>query len=204
MLKASGYTLISLMIGLAVASALLSAALLWARTSLTTHQLVLKTTAMEDELSRLIQLMRSQIRRAGYDGLTATRLLSQKPRSDSPFYPAFTINAHPEEMTDSCILFHYDKNHNGVKNAQHPSEQMGFRLRQQAIEYRMSNRLCHSSGWHDLTSVTVLVITHLEFKFIPMPDQSNGAFVLITLRAALKHSPDIQRTLTTTVTVRNF
>ena len=204
MLKIGGYSLVSLMVSLAIGSALLGTAFYWARTTLKTHQLVLQTMAMEDEMSRVMQLMHLQLRRAGYDGHAVKRLLAGQSRTDSPFSPALQIASHSAEPDSSCVLLRYDKNHNGGLDAGQPVEQLGFRLRNRAIEYRVGDRNCQASGWHDLTSPTVLIIKHLAFEVARIPAKHNSAIVSITLEASLSQAPDITRQMVSTVVVRNF
>ncbi|QPG06504.1 prepilin-type N-terminal cleavage/methylation domain-containing protein [Salinimonas marina] len=204
MLKQHGYSLISLMISLTLGSVLLGAAFYWAQITLKRHQLVLQTMAMEDEMSRVLQLMRLQLRRAGYDGLAVERLLAGEDRTDSPFFPALQVSSHAGETDHSCVVFRYDKNHNGRLDSAQPVETLGFRLHNQAIEYRVGGRSCQASGWHDLTSSSVLMINHLAFEVARLPAKNNSAMIRITFEAALSQDPDIARQVVSTLWVRNF
>ncbi len=202
MLAARGYTLVSIMVGLTLSALLLTGALQWARHTLLLHQHLLLTMRMENELARLLQLITTELRRAGYDAQAAARLLNQQPRSDSPFVPALAVNSYPGEVAHSCILFHYDKNQNGRLDGHAPAEQLGFRLHDGTVEYRVDGRLCHHSGWHDLTSKSVLTITDLQFSATASQPGAGAMNIVISAHAA--GLPENTRTHQRNVMIRNY
>ncbi|WP_137166396.1 hypothetical protein [Salinimonas lutimaris] len=203
MLTQRGISLTGLLVALAISGLLLSAASTFAARVLVNHTLMQHTLRMEDELNRLIQLMASEIARAGYDGAAAMRAYHGQSRALSPFYPALVTGHHPAEPANSCVLFNYDKNHDGLRTVNSPAEVLGFRLRNHAVEYRIAGKPCTAGGWQDLSDPATSRIIMLSFILEHSAD-GQATRVIIRLEGHLSGYPDISRTLQHSVLLRNY
>lgn len=203
MLTQRGISLTGLLVALAIGGLLLSIASSFAARVLVNHTLMQHTLRMEDELNRLVQLMVSEVARAGYDGTAAMRAYHGQSRALSLFYPALMIDHHPAEPANSCVLFGYDKNHDGLRTMNSPAEILGFRLRNQAVEYRIAGKTCSAGGWQDLSDPATSRIVLLSFTLEHSAD-SQATRLIIRLEGHLTGHPDISRTLQHTVLLRNY
>ena len=198
-----GISLVGLLISLAIGGLLLSAASSFAARVLVNHTIMQHTLRMEDELNRLMQLMASHIARAGYDGSAATRAYQGQSRGLSAFFPGLTLGHHLHEPANSCVLFAYDKNKDGERTVNNPAEELGFRLHNQAVEYRVAGKSCTAGGWQDLTDPATSRITLLSFTLLHSADSQTSS-VQIQLAGQLNGYPDIHRELQRTVLLRNY
>jgi prepilin-type N-terminal cleavage/methylation domain-containing protein len=142
----------------------------------------------------------------------------------STILPANTwtiLSPFSEIVVDSnCILFTYDRPYeengklippNGVLNFAGPNERYGFRLNSErkAIEMRQTASNCtDTSGWRRLTDEHSVDITDLEIENLSTSVMSAGYEVefrkfKITLTGRLKDDPIIERTIQSTINVRN-
>ncbi len=183
---------------------------------------------LSTELRGAMDFVSRDLRRAGYwagePGLD--------PVTGNPFTTAqydLTVGAVGGEPADSCITFAYDRDrdkHVGVgsrgtsgKNTDTDNvEQFGFRLHDGAVETRVSGSGpgCRQGRWQDVTNLTV-EITSLRFAVhrnttnLSRPGSSctnndycqQGRLVEITLGGQLANRPQTQRTLISTVQIRN-
>ncbi len=197
-----GYTLTGLLVAMTIGVILLTAAIKFV-TGLMTQQLsAIQQLDLENQVARLAILISSEVQRAGYDANAHLYFLSGQKRHVSPFYPAFKINAHPGEPTGSCILFQYDKNHNGVLDTEPFTESRGFRLHHGAIEARVAGKSCHTGGWPDISDPEHVTIT--EFSLSPVVQ--SGTSILLALKLSGQHRDNTQLTasLNWPVLVRNY
>ena len=165
----SGFTLIEIMIalalGLVVIAALISLYIVTVRGSAD----AIRATRLNHDLDSALLLITNDIRRSGY---WAGAIAGADSRNN-PFTAA-TTNV---QIHGNCIVYTYDANVNGVVN---DDEYFGFRLNNGAIQMRMTGSAttertteaasCTSnSGWEALTindaSNEQLTITRLTFSF---------------------------------------
>lgn len=197
-----GYTLTSLLVSMSIGISLLGAGAAFAL-NLSKQQLaVSQTLELQNHVKRLGLLISTELRRAGYDGMAGARFISGTARDSSPFHPAFKLGVSDGHGPGSCVLFHYDKNHNGIIEAQPHSELLGFRLNNGAIEARVDGRDCSQSGWQDLTDPTYLKVEHFQISSVAASDA--GALLSVRIEARLMRDPSVSARLYWPVTVRNY
>lgn len=170
----SGLTITELLISVALGMGIISAVLLAYLASHTSAMNTLASSRLNQELGTLMNLMASELRRDGYTAAV-----------DSPGFPldnAFNLIDHTalavfdspagnnrQGVTGrgSCIVFAYDRNQDGVVDA---DELGGFRLNAGAVEIRTAGSTadpgsCASAGntWVDLTDAAFVTVTLLDF-----------------------------------------
>lgn len=192
-----------LMIALALGSMLIVSAVTLIGSSVTFNQKVLLKIRLQQELDAIAVLISREVRRAGYDGHSvALWILDQA--DTSPFSDSISISHFPSEMPDSCILFSYDENHNGVLDTDKGNELFGFRLKNGAIEIRRNGAECEKGGWEDLSDSRLIEINKLQFSsFIHENQRVSRHYINIELMASAKGFPRINKKIATSVLVRN-
>lgn len=153
-----GFTLVELMIASSLSMLLVSLAISLSSRLHTTNAQLQLSSMIEDDLRAIQSVLTQSISKANYTALTSLELTGELRT------PVDTINlsAYPKEEHNSCITFGYDKNHDGTINAE-DKEFLGYRLRDNAIEYRVDAKACSELGWFDLTDVKTISINHLSF-----------------------------------------
>ncbi|QCZ93015.1 hypothetical protein [Salinimonas iocasae] len=196
-----GYTLTSLLISMSIGVSLLGAGATFAMNLSQKQLIVSQQLELQNHIKRVGLLISAELRRAGYDGKAEHRFISGLPRTSSPFYPAFSLGMSTGHLEGSCILFHYDKNHNGQLDELPRSEFLGFRLNNGAIESRVGAKDCSQTGWEDVTDSTYLRVNKFHIKGI----QSSGVGALLSLEisAELTRAPDVNSQIHWPVVVRN-
>lgn len=188
MLVARGFTLTEMMMAMTISSVFFVSATGISASHLQRQAVLHHKLALLDEITLLEQAISTELRRAGFISLPLTDyLLSADMRL--PFN-RIDVDAFPGEDTRSCITFSYDKNKNGALDISSPAEQLGFRLRDKTIEYRMSGRSCGQSGWQDLSTPGKIAVTAFSVDG-PYP-ATYGVFFEIALRAQAVAAPSLQ------------
>lgn len=195
-----GTTLVELLVALAITSAFFaSAATLTlqqlARLATLHHQLML-----EEDIRLVVRAVRTELQRAGYVALPLEQRLS--PPSSAAVFAQLTRAEYPGEQANSCVLFAYDKNKNGIAERHNPAELLGFRLRDGALEYRMAGRTCVQSGWQDITSATHIRLR--QFVFGTPVAAGYGAAVPVAITGESVANPALRHTTTFTVVLPNI
>lgn len=161
----------------------------------------LQLSQLHEEATAALELMVSDIRRAGFRSNAHLQVVDPSAAS-TDFDAALVISQHVDEAANSCILFSYDENQNGVRDE--PAELFGYRLRDGQIQRRQAATDCNSSGWQALTSRDMVTISALQFILL---EQSVGSLVeqrlALSFVAASPQDPTLQRPLATAVVVRN-
>ena len=174
MLRSAGFTQTELMIGMAVGLLVIAGGYRFYQLNLNASRAALAAAQLDAEARAALALMAGDLRRAGFRAFDP----SLQPAAASPFGPVgdLRLGQAPGEAADSCILFSYDRNADGLlgvgRNGQGGAarnrvnvEQFGFRLHRGALEVRLSGTThdCSSGQWQDLTSAGVRV-TALRFR----------------------------------------
>jgi len=162
MLGTRGFSLVELSIGMLMSLSLVVFATAGAtklREALTHLQ---QQIVVNNELRLLTQTVGLQLRRSGYIAISMDKLL--RDLGTLSFPPSPTIGHHPDEPENSCVLFAYDKNSDGIISAHAPAEKLGFRLRSHALEYRVAERTCEQGGWHDMSDTEAIVVTAFSIE----------------------------------------
>ncbi len=148
--KSSGFSLIELMISLAISTLLLASLGSFMISNLQANSLNLKTNKLNQEMRRTIDFIERGIRRAGYFSNTSDTFLA------SNIY----------RPTEDCLLFSYDTtNTNNIR--------AGFKLVDGAIQYRndtnttLANPSTCAGGtkWDQLTDSSIVVVDKLKFCY---------------------------------------
>ena len=123
----------------------------------------------------------------------------------NPFDDSLIIASYGAESANSCINFAYDRNKNGVLDPSPSNEKYGYRLKDGAVEIRLSGSACDASGWHDLTDPKIIKVTALKFIVEQTTVQSvTQTRINIEFQAGLKKHPDILRRINTSVLLENY
>lgn len=203
MLSCRAFTLIELLISLLLGS-MVVLAITTALVNVSQQILWLQQVSrLNNELSVVSSLIEQQMLNMGYDAHAIIRKQSV-PRQLSPFAKSLVISAYPGEQTDSCILFSYDKNHDGKLSLKSPNERFGFRLNNKAIEFRIKGADCAKKKWQDLTDSKNISIDNVKFllqqsNFGSQPTQG----IKLTIQASLKSNSQISMTSMRFIPLRN-
>ena len=178
MLAEKGFSLTELMISSVIGILVVVAA---TRFLASLHHTLLDTrlaNALEDELRSLQELITQQVSRADY---IAYPPLATMPNLMTPALSStLQISHFGSEQANSCIIFSYDKDNSGSYEHE-KNEILGYRLRNKAIEYRVSSKHCNQGGWHDLTDTKTTSIT--RFQFALSTDTSWGKAIHVSIDA---------------------
>jgi prepilin peptidase dependent protein B len=162
--------MISLALGMGVISAILLGYLATYRSSLQT----LAASRLQQELGTLMELMVSELRRAGYSaGLTAGNAVTGNAfnvagQTALGVFSSMSAAALQDGRgRGSCIVFAYDRDEDGLLAAE---ELSGFRLNGEALQIRLAGNpanpaSCASTGssWLELSDPGSISISLLDF-----------------------------------------
>lgn len=164
---------------------------------LATNTSTLKMTRLDQELRAVMMMLTSDLRRAGGWGGVVNQVISRTP-IPNPF-SQISVSAD-----SSCILYSYDYKNNN--NPLDTNNQYGFRLdtKDGAVEMRQAGAGCEDTGWQNLTDENSIEITVLKIEsFSSSAGRVTVRQYRITLTGRLKNDPAVERTLQSTVKVRN-
>lgn len=176
MLRFQGFTLVELLIAATLGALVISYAT--SNVAMLHHaflQMQLEL-ALKDEIRTLHHYLKRNLRQADFNMPPALSPINLNPTAGS----SISISNFPKEKKHSCVTFSFDKNHNG-KVTQAEGELMGFRLRDYAIEQRVSGASCKAKGWHDITDSQSLRITH--FSIAPIQHNALGGVYEVEIDA---------------------
>lgn len=201
----SGYSLVELLIGLSVSVIVMLSALSMMTSATVTQTRLDAKTSLSLELSRLLTMMESDIRRAG--------LCYQCGETTE-----FQVGKHLILIDDTggnnqgqCIRFAYQQTGIVPQLYAEKDDVKGFRFDadNQAVEIYenhddTANWTCQSGYWRDISSRNI-VIDNLTFEReeVSTPNDRIVTALTITLSAALKEAPRTQETLSRTLVLRN-
>lgn len=150
-----GFSIIELMVGIALALLIAAAATLLLGSSVNENRRLLLEARLTQDLRSAADLIVRQTRRAGHWGAASTLGLWSASASALPNpYVGLT----PEATASDTIALHYsqDANENNVVD---DNEQVGFRLRNGALEAQLGER-----NWQALTDASTLVVTSFRIQ----------------------------------------
>jgi prepilin peptidase dependent protein B len=201
--KSKGSSLIELMIAISLGVSALSAFTAFIGFGVGVNANLLTSSRLNEEFTLVSQLLARDIARAGFNA-RASLQVTEPLTATIAFEDSLRLGQFPSETLNSCILFAYDRNANGVLDTLNGNENYGYRLRNKAIEMRTAGASCDGGGWHDLTDPSVVQITHLQFTLNELIVSGRTLTqVQMNLVANLKVQPDISRQHTMRFTVRN-
>ncbi|MEX2367664.1 MAG: prepilin-type N-terminal cleavage/methylation domain-containing protein [Pseudohongiellaceae bacterium] len=171
--RQAGFTLTELMISTALSLSVISSILVGYLATLTSSANTLDASKLNQELTTLMSVMVSDIRRAGYwanalNVAPTANIFSAVNNTALEVFDNMTANNQVAATgSGSCIVYAYDADEDGAVDAE---ELMGFRLNGSVVQMRTSGNLADpdscasaSNTWVSLTDSTLVNITTLDF-----------------------------------------
>ena len=150
-----GLSIIELMVGIALALLIAAAATLLLGSSIGENRRLLIEARLTQDLRSASDLVARQTRRAGHWSAAATLGLWSASANALPNpYAAWT----PDTGASDTIALSYSQDTN-ENNAVDSNEQVGFRLRNGALEAQLGDR-----NWQALTDASMLIVTQLRVQ----------------------------------------
>jgi type II secretory pathway component PulJ len=214
----TGFTLVELMISVTISMIIVTGALNLYLSVIDTDKKLKDSNLLTEELRAVSVFLVMDVRRAGYWGWDP--VVGPGNIWDNPFLTGandLAVSAATGEAANSCILYSYDLDKNGVVDA---GENFGLRLSAGAIQTHTAGTFsCTAGTWADLTSPE-LSVTALSFALSETClDVSAEAVeacpcdtgdicqhvrsVDLTLAAQLAADPVISESLNETIRIRN-
>lgn len=172
-----GYSMTELMVALSAGAILVTGCARLAGDFIARSVKLDRKQALVDEGLLLQGRAEQLLQRAGYMGISLSERVGGRR---NPFAAAWQVDAFAGEPANSCVLFSYDTNHNGLLDESEPNERFGLRLHDGAIESRVAGRSCLQGGWQDLTSPDIEV-TQFSLEF------PTATPALLHIRLTLSH-----------------
>jgi prepilin peptidase dependent protein B len=211
--KSAGFTLTELLVALVINVLVLSSLLGLFIANLNHYTTAIGTNRLNQQLQAVMQLMTSDIRRAGYWANSST--LVGTDTNTNPFMST-TTNVSVGGTGNSCIIFAYDHASTGTLpsiSTTTDDDRYGYRLMNGAIQSRPWGATFSCSAgataWENVTDPTV-TITGLTFTLTTQSITTGlGTSALVTrsvdisLTGELTSNTAISKTLTQHVRIRN-
>jgi prepilin-type N-terminal cleavage/methylation domain-containing protein len=206
-----GFTLIELMIALALNLFLLAGLIDIFVVNLEHYRKVLNSSQLEEQLQSAIYFMTNEIRRAGYSGTAANDVFSGQ--NNNAFMTATTdisVNG-----SNNCVLLTYDRAGTGSLPAISSGvddERYGFRLSGSTLQTRPPGAAfsCAAavSAWENMIDSNVITITALTFTLNTTTLAANTSHLAIrsvdiSITGQLASNSAVTKTLTAHVRARN-
>lgn len=196
-----GLSIVELMITISLGLLLMAALTAVFANTLGVNSRSLKLSQLQEESTAIMDLIVGDLRRTGYRG-DASELIYDPANASTTFNDTVLISNYTGEALNSCIMFSYDADADGVHDG--APENFGYRLMEGRIQRRQSSAACGSSGWQNLTTNEMIEVTELEFALTEqMLNLVNEQRVSVNLVVAMSDDSEITRTLTTEVVIRN-
>nr|WP_305910303.1 prepilin-type N-terminal cleavage/methylation domain-containing protein [Methylomarinum sp. Ch1-1]MDP4522743.1 prepilin-type N-terminal cleavage/methylation domain-containing protein [Methylomarinum sp. Ch1-1] len=217
-----GFSLIELMIGIVVGVVAMAATISAFNGIVRSNSDYLSMIRLNQELNAVMTLMTRDLKRAGYSG-TATGVTSvnsfMNPYpttvSGNNIYIGSASN-YAGAAANDCLTFSYDSDSDGnvdIGSGGTPTndadERFGYRhdSASNTVEMRQSGNTCAQGNWEDVTDPDQVNITSVAFddQSISLPGSTSEEirYISISISGQLADDPDVSRTLTERVRVRN-
>ena len=153
--RASGFSIIELMVGIALALLIAAAAVLLLGSSVGESRRLLLEARLTQDLRSSAELIVRQTRRAGHWGAASTLGVWTATASalPNPYAALISDNSALDTIT---LRYSHDTVENNTVDA---TEQVGFRLRSGTLEVQLG-----ASSWQALTDSSTLVVTGLRIQ----------------------------------------
>lgn len=150
--KARGFTLLEVIVSMGIGTILIGGTLSMFVNNTNASNEVLRLTHLNHEMRTVLEIMASDIRKAGFWSNAVTA-----GKNDANPFGVSKVSADKK-----CILYSYDSN-NG-NNTVDTAEKYGFRLNGNDVESRLNGNNCATtSAWDTLSDSTQVEITSLKF-----------------------------------------
>lgn len=211
--KTLGVTLIEMLVALAINTVLLLAITTLYGSNFSYFNQAVNADVLTQQLQLNLDIMASEIRRAGFWSNASTGL-----NSGSNANPFMVTGSTDITITGgNCILFTYDYNKNGSLPsiaAGSNDERFGFRLVNQILQTRPPGATfaCNAAtnNWENITDTSTIEITNLSFTLtqetVPVGAASDYMIIRrvdISITGRLTEFPTVTKTLTAQVRIRN-
>ncbi len=208
--KFAGFTLVEVLIALVINAILFAGLITIFLANLEHHRKMLDISQLNEELQAAMQMMTSEIRRAGYWANAQNDIGTTQ--NNNPFMASGT------DITLSgtnCILFSYDHDKNGTLptlSSSYDDERYGIRLNGGAIQIRPPGATyactASASAWENVTDTSIITITDLSFTLNQQSVSVNASSLLvrsvdISITGQLVSDSTITKTITAHVRIRN-
>lgn len=208
-----GFTLVELLIALALNAIILTALISIFIANLYHYRNVINTNRLEQTLQAAMDIMANDIRRAGYWSNASNDLALDQ--NNNPFMASGLDVALGNSNT--CILFSYDHDFNGALpsiSSSYDDERYGYRLNGQAIQSRPWGATfscsASASAWENITDPTIVTVTALTFSLTTQTVTTGPGTAGITLRSVdvtltgqLASDSTVTKTITQHIRIRN-
>lgn len=156
---ARGFSLVELMVAMAAGLIVLGAAVIFAVTSMRSYSENILSAKLTQELRSSMNLVVRELRRAGYDSTSVSRVLTTSSAS------GFTgmTSTDPDDTDEGCVTYTYDRAGD--------TEIRGFRLSDGTLQLSATDgpgNPCTTAGtvWQDITDPEVVTITKFAPKLV--------------------------------------
>lgn len=201
--KQAGVTLLEILIALVISVVIITGIIGVFSSALTNTQLILLKGRLDRDLQVVMDFIASDVQRAGYWGNATSSRTNIFQASDVDI----TVNGN-------CLMFTYDMNGDGVVN---DNEQIGFSLKDGAIQYRAANTSfsCSSipTDWTNLTDNKIMTVTAFTLRnttvATDIDDIGSGTSTIdnraisVTITAQLVNDSSVTKTISRTIKVYN-
>jgi prepilin peptidase dependent protein B len=209
--KIRGFTLVELMIALAINIFLLAGLIDIFVVNLEHYRKIFNANELQEQLQSAMYFMTNEIRRAGYSSTAGSDIGSGQ--NNNAFMAATTdisVNG-----TNNCILFTYDRTGTGslpAISASIDDERYGYRLSSSTLQTRPPGALfsctAAASNWENMTDPNVITITSLSFTLNTTTLAAAGGDLLvrsvdISITGQLASNSAVAKTITAHVRLRN-
>ena len=217
-----GIGLVELLIAAAIGLFLLAGLTDFLSRSLVTSGRNLQDARLTQDLNVAMDLITRELRRAGYSnaaqGVAAAASAPANPFTENtPSAAAGTNDGGINLATAGCVLYAYDlpASQDGNLNV---AERLGFRLQAGAVQAGTGATGCNAGTWQAVTDPGVSTVTVLTFQYLDVAGAAASApfvaasgvtramctrLIQVTLTGQLRGDPNVTRTLTQSVRVRN-
>lgn len=213
-LKQLGFTLVEMMVAIVINLVLFSGLIAFFVNNLEHYRKEMDINRLYEQLQLAMQLMTSDIRRAGYWSNVSNDVgLNQ---NNNPFVVTGTSDVTVNN-SNNCILFTYDHNNTGslpsISSAS-DDDRYGYRLLNGVLQTRPPGAsfscTASSSSWENMTDPNVITITNLTFTLNtttvttgPGAQGISLRSVDITLTGELTNNTSVTKTVSQHVRIRN-
>lgn len=211
--SARGFTLTELLVALVINVLVLSSLLAIFIANLNHYTTAINTNRLNQQLQSAMQLMTSDIRRAGYWANAKTSISTDT--NSNPFMATGT-DVSVGGTGNNCILFTYDKNSNGTLpsiSTTADDERYGYRLMNGALQTRpwgaSFSCTAAAASWENVTdpTITLTALTFTERTQTVTTGLGTSSLTTrsidISMTGELTSNTAITKTLTEHVRIRN-
>jgi prepilin peptidase dependent protein B len=214
MTKVAGFTLTELLVALVINVLVLSSLLGIFISNLNHYTTAINTNRLNQQLQAIMQLMTSDIRRAGYWSNAYTNIGTDT--NTNPFMVTGTTDVSVGGTGNDCIIFTYDHSGTGTLpsiSTTSDDERYGYRLINGAIQTRPWGATfscgAANTNWENMTDSTI-TITALTFTLTTQTITTGLGTSSLTTRSIdisltgnLTSNTAITKTLTEHIRIRN-